>query len=78
MIIYRVVTNREGQYSIWPVDKSVPAGWEETEKKGELQECLKHINEVWYDMRPLSIRAAKAKNNLRDESQAPQADVGEG
>jgi MbtH protein len=54
--IYRVVMNHEDQYSIWPVDKEMPPGWREEGKVGPKAECLAHIDEVWTDMRPLSLR----------------------
>lgn len=53
---YRVVKNHEEQYSIWPEGRNLPAGWEETGKSGTRAECLKYIEEVWTDMRPLSLR----------------------
>lgn len=53
---YRVVINHEEQYSIWPVDREVPRGWNEVGKSGTKQECLDYIEEVWTDMRPLSLR----------------------
>lgn len=53
---YRVVINHEEQYSIWPVDREIPRGWNEVGKSGTKQECLDYIEEVWTDMRPLSLR----------------------
>ena len=54
--IYNVVVNHEEQYSIWPEDREIPLGWKVEGKSGPKQECLDHINEVWTDMRPLSLR----------------------
>lgn len=54
--IYRVVVNHEEQYSIWPDFKDVPAGWRDVGRSGTKDECLKYIEEVWTDMRPLSLR----------------------
>lgn len=53
---YTVVINHEEQYSIWPVSKVVPAGWRAIGKTGTKPECLSYIDEVWTDMRPLSLR----------------------
>ena len=53
---YRVVVNHEEQYSIWPVNRDLPAGWKDTGKSGSQAECLEHIQAVWTDMRPLSLR----------------------
>ncbi len=54
--IYTVVVNHEEQYSIWPEYKALPAGWTAVGKTGPKQACLDYINEVWTDMRPLSLR----------------------
>ena len=54
--IYVVVINDEEQYSIWPADRENALGWSDTGKSGTKQECLDYINEVWTDMRPLSLR----------------------
>jgi MbtH protein len=54
--LYRVVVNAEEQYSIWPVDRELPLGWKDAGKQGLKAECLAYIQEVWTDMRPLSLR----------------------
>ena len=54
--VYQVVLNHEGQYSLWPIDREVPAGWKQAGKSGTREECLAYINEVWTDMRPESLR----------------------
>ena len=54
--IYKVVINHEEQYSIWPEDRENALGWKEVGKSGPKQECLDYIEEVWTDMRPLSLR----------------------
>ncbi|MEV7548250.1 MbtH family NRPS accessory protein [Amycolatopsis sp. NPDC089917] len=53
---YLVVVNDEEQYSIWPSDRDVPAGWRAEGTRGGREECLAHIETVWTDMRPLSLR----------------------
>lgn len=53
---YTVVVNHEEQYSIWPEDREMPLGWKSVGKSGTKQECLDYIEEVWTDMRPLSLR----------------------
>jgi len=55
---YVVVVNDEEQYSIWPEDREVPLGWRAAGVAGTKQECLAHIETVWTDMRPLSLRRA--------------------
>jgi len=54
--IYKVVLNHEEQYSIWPVDRENAPGWRDEGTSGSKQECLDHIDKVWTDMRPLSLR----------------------
>ncbi len=54
--IYRVVINDEEQYSIWPADRAIPRGWREAGATGTKAVCLAHIQTVWTDMRPLSLR----------------------
>lgn len=56
--IYTVVLNDEEQYSIWPADRELPLGWREAGKRSSREECLAYIDEVWTDMRPLSLRRA--------------------
>ncbi|WP_394823563.1 MbtH family protein [Pendulispora albinea] len=53
---YRVVSNDEEQYSIWPADRDVPGGWRDVGVIGSKAECLSHIEKVWTDMRPASLR----------------------
>ena len=53
---YYVVRNHEEQYSIWFADRDPPLGWERAGVEGTKDECLKHVEEVWKDMRPLSLR----------------------
>lgn len=55
---FNVVINHEEQYSIWPDYKEVPAGWRLAGKQGKKEECLAWIDQVWTDMRPLSLRQA--------------------
>ncbi|CAN5483145.1 MbtH family protein [soil metagenome] len=59
-ITFEVVLNHEEQYSIWPADRDIPAGWRKAGKQGLKAECLTYINEVWTDMRPLSLRLKMA------------------
>ena len=54
--IYKVVMNHEEQYSILPADREYPLGWNDVGVSGTKAECLAYIQEVWTDMRPLSLR----------------------
>ena len=53
---YVVLINDEEQYSLWPQGKDVPAGWRAVGKEGSREECSQYVDEVWTDMRPLSLR----------------------
>ena len=53
---FRVVRNGEDQYSIWAAARELPLGWEDAGFSGTREECLAHIDEVWTDMRPRSVR----------------------
>ena len=53
-----VVVNHEEQYSIWPVHRDLPLGWSDAGFRGTKQACLQHVEEVWTDMRPKSLRDA--------------------
>ncbi len=55
---YVVVVNGEEQYSIWLADQPIPNGWTDAGKRGAKAECLDHIEKVWTDMRPKSVRRA--------------------
>lgn len=55
-MIYKVVLNHEEQYSIWPAHRELPLGWYGNGKEGLKQVCLDHIDQVWTDMRPLSLQ----------------------
>ena len=53
---YKVVVNHEAQYSIWPAERENPSGWDDAGRAGTKDECLAYVDEVWTDMRPLSLR----------------------
>jgi MbtH protein len=55
---YQVVINDEEQYSVWPVDRPLPPGWRWEGTVGLMRDCVAHVDEVWTDMRPLSLRVA--------------------
>ncbi|MEV7615515.1 MbtH family NRPS accessory protein [Streptomyces sp. NPDC089799] len=53
---FLVVANDEEQFSLWEADRPVPAGWYPQGVPASREECLAHIERVWTDMRPLSLR----------------------
>ena len=52
---YKVVINHEEQYSIH-LPEQKERGWRDTGFSGSLGSCRDHIEELWTDMRPLSLR----------------------
>lgn len=72
--IYNVVINHEEQYSIWLADRENALGWENEGKSGTKAECLAYIDEVWTDMRPLSLRKHMEKvEQEKAEKEAAEA-----
>jgi MbtH protein len=53
---YQILRNDEDQYSLWPADLDIPAGWYQVGKDGTRDECSAYVDEVWTDMRPRSLR----------------------
>jgi MbtH protein len=70
--IYQAVVNDEEQYSIWPADRELPLGWKAAGKTATKAEVLAWIEEVWTDMRPLSLR------RKMEEMQREQGGTGDG
>lgn len=64
--IYHVVMNHEEQYSIWPANREIPAGWHEAGKTGPKAQCLAYIKEVWTDMTPLSVRKSREERRKKE------------
>lgn len=60
-----VVLNDEEQYSIWPADRELPSGWRDEGTRGPKAACLEHIDRVWTDMRPRSLRDLDASGSAQ-------------
>lgn len=71
--LYTVVVNAEEQYSIWPAGRDFPLGWKDAGKTGPKADCLAHIEAVWTDMRPLSLRR-QMEELAKNPPPAPAAD----
>ncbi len=65
--IFRVLVNHEEQYSIWPEYKAIPGGWTDVGVIGDKKTCLAHIDQVWTDMRPKSLRLFMDEQALSDK-----------
>lgn len=55
--VFEVVVNDEDQYSIWPGSRPLPEGWRRAGFQGARQACLDHIESVWTDITPKSLRS---------------------
>jgi MbtH protein len=55
-----VLVNAEEQYSIWPAHKAIPDGWRADGFRGPRAACVAHVDEMWTDMRPKSLRDSMA------------------
>jgi len=53
---YVVVRNGEDQYSIWPEHRPLPDGWSDAGFSGTEDACLSHVDTVWTELRPRSVR----------------------
>lgn len=69
---FHVVMNDEEQYSIWPDFRAIPAGWRAVGKSGNKADCLAYIDEVWTDMRPLSLRKHMADEDAKRAARTAQ------
>ncbi|MCR8642842.1 MbtH family protein [Paenibacillus sp. N1-5-1-14] len=54
-IDYKVLTNEEEQYSLWPAFIPVPQGWTVVYGQASREHCLAYIDTHWTDLRPLSL-----------------------
>jgi MbtH protein len=52
---FLVLTNDEGQHSLWPAFAEVPNGWRVVMTESSRQECLAFVDEQWTDLRPASL-----------------------
>lgn len=54
--LFEALVNDEEQYSLWPAERAIPAGWRKAGKQGSKEEVLAFVDKTWVDMRPLSAR----------------------
>jgi len=70
--IYKVIINKEEQYSTFLDGRENPLGWIDVGKTGTKGECEVYINQVWIDRRPLSLRK-KIEEMERQRRETPIA-----
>ncbi|MGW7449344.1 MbtH family protein [Kitasatospora sp. NPDC054795] len=49
---FTVLVNARGQFSLWPADASVPAGWTPEHGPSDRTAALAYVNEHWTDLGP--------------------------
>lgn len=54
--LLRVLVNEQGQYSLWPDDLEVPAGWSTVCAGLDQTQAVEYVEAVWTDLRPLDAR----------------------
>ncbi|WP_019031056.1 MbtH family protein [Salinispora arenicola] len=55
---WTVLVNSEEQCGLHPADLPVPQGWQSVGFTGSEEQCIRHVDATWTDMRPLSLRTA--------------------
>ncbi|MFB6904366.1 MbtH family protein [Streptomyces bacillaris] len=60
--VYQVVVNDEEQHALWPARTAPPAGWRVEGFQGTEEACMAHVDRVWPDIRPLSLRRRLAES----------------
>ncbi|MCW5254228.1 MULTISPECIES: MbtH family protein [unclassified Streptomyces] len=63
---YLVAVNDEEQHALWPEVAPLPAGWRAEGFSGTEEECAAHVDRVWPDIRPLSLRRRLAEQTAAD------------
>jgi MbtH protein len=53
---FKVLTNGEGQHSLWPSEIAVPPGWAVRLDDASRDACLAYVESHWDDMRPRSLQ----------------------
>lgn len=52
---FLVLVNDENQHSLWPASIPVPGGWTTVHGPAHKDACLRFVESVWTDLRPLSL-----------------------
>ncbi|MFJ9687685.1 MbtH family protein [Streptomyces bacillaris] len=72
--VYQVVVNDEEQHALWPARTAPPAGWRVEGFQGSEEACMAHVDRVWPDIRPLSLRRRLAESAGGPEQASRPAD----
>jgi amino acid adenylation domain-containing protein len=64
---WQVLRNAEGQYSLWPAETEIPAGWRVEFSGGDREQCRVYVESQWTDLLPTSLAEPAAPVASRDE-----------
>ncbi|MBV9822204.1 MAG: MbtH family protein [Actinobacteria bacterium] len=56
---FLALVNASGQWSLWPADLSVPAGWDVSFGPAARTECITHVESRWVDLRPVAASGSQ-------------------
>lgn len=62
---YFVLTNAEGQHSLWPAFLDVPAGWNLVYGEADRTQCVNYIKTHWNDLMPCSLKTVEGSGNRK-------------
>ncbi|MCM3925469.1 MbtH family protein [Frankia sp. AiPs1] len=71
-----VLTNAEGQHSLWPTFAPVPAGWTSVHGAASRSSCLEYVEAHWTDLRPASLITRMESDRVAADSLATQGNHG--
>jgi MbtH protein len=66
---FLVVVNDQGQYSVWPVQRKLPAGWRMVGEPASQECCLDRIDHLWIDMRPVGLKHTQGDSGLAERTE---------
>lgn len=58
---YLALVNASGQWSLWPAQIPVPAGWDVSFGPAARAACLTHVESGWVDLRPVPAAGFRAE-----------------
>ncbi|WP_083438798.1 MbtH family protein [Herbaspirillum autotrophicum] len=64
-----VVANGQGQYSVWPAQRKLPAGWRVVSEPASQECCLDRIDDLWIDMRPAGLKHTQGEPGFAERTE---------
>lgn len=68
---FLVVANEQGQYSVWPAQRKLPAGWRVVGvgEPASQECCLDRIDDLWIDMRPAGLKHIQGESGFVERTE---------